>query len=300
MKKIIGVSIGSSKRDHSVKVNLLGEDFEIKRIGTDGSLEKAKQMLKELDGKVDAFGLGGIDLYFVADDKKYLVRDAAKLAKVVKQTPVVDGSGLKHTLEREVIHYLEDNNIIKFKDKKVLMVAAIDRFGMAESFVEVGAKIVFGDLIFGLGIPIPLRKYSTYKFLARILLPILSRLPFKVLYPTGSKQDKQSNKNKKWYDEADIIAGDFLLINKYLPPKLTDKIIITNTTTEDDVRQLKERGLKMLITTTPVFNSRSFGTNVMEATIIAAINKDQKNVTPQDYIDYLEKLDYKPRIERLN
>lgn len=300
MKQIVGVSIGSSKRNHSVKVNLLGTDFEIKRIGTDGDLAAAQQMLKQLDGKVDAFGLGGIDLYFVADGRKYLIREAAKLKNAVKRTPVVDGSGLKHTLERNTIKYIEENDIIALKDKTVLMVAGVDRFGMAEAFVDAGCNMIFGDLIFGLDIPIALRSYKTFKRLARIILPVVVRMPFKILYPTGSSQEKQSNKKQKWFKQADIIAGDYLLIKKYLPKTLDGKSIITNTTTAEDVAELKKRGLNYLITTTPVFNGRSFGTNVMEATLVAAMEKDPEEATEEDYLEYLNKLNFKPRIEELN
>lgn len=300
MKQIVGVSIGSSKRNHSVKVNLLGTDFEIKRIGTDGDLAAAQQMLKQLDGKVDALGLGGIDLFFVADGKKYVLRDAAKLKNAVKQTPVVDGSGLKHTLERAAIQYIQEKNVLSLKGKTVLMVAAVDRFGMAESLVESGCKMIFGDLIFGLGIPIPMRKYKTFKRVAKFLLPIVVKMPIKMLYPTGESQDKQSNKNQKWFKQADIIAGDYLFIKKYLPKRLDGKSIITNTTTAEDVAELKKRGLNYLITTTPVFNGRSFGTNVMEATLVAAMEKDPDIIKPQDYLEYLDKLEFKPRVEKLN
>ncbi|TET52555.1 MAG: quinate 5-dehydrogenase [Actinobacteria bacterium] len=297
MKKVVGVSIGSAKRDHAIKVDLLGTKFDIKRVGTDGSLQKAKDLLKKLDGKVDAFGLGGIDLYFVADAKKYVIRDANKLKKAVKKTPIVDGSGLKHTLERHTIKYLIENNVLPLKEKTVLMVAAVDRFGMAEALHQAGCKIIFGDLIFGLGIPIPLRSYKSFRILAKMLLPVVTKLPFKVLYPTGSSQEKQSTKNQRYFNEADIIAGDFLIIRKYLPQSLEGKYIITNTTTAEDVKILKERGLKSLITTTPVFEGRSFGTNVMEATLVALMEKSPEQIKPQDYLEYIKKLNFKPRIE---
>ncbi len=300
MKKIVGVSIGSSKRDHTVKVKLLDQEFEIKRVGTDGSLSKAQEMLKELDGKVDAFGLGGIDLYFIADGKKYVVRDAAKLKKVVSKTPVVDGSGLKHTLERQTIRYIQDHDILPLKGKTVLMVAGVDRFGMAESFVEAGCNTIFGDLIFGLDIPIPIKTYKSFKLLAKIMLPFVVKMPFKMLYPTGDSQNKKSAKYQKYFEGVDIIAGDYLFIKKYMPEDLSGKSIITNTTTAEDVEELKKRGLNLLITSTPVYNGRSFGTNVMEATIVAAMGKDPENITEEDYLNYLSKLDFKPRIEKLN
>ena len=59
MKRAVSISIGSSKRNKTVEVELLGEKVLIERIGTDGSMEKAAQLYRELDGKVNAFGVGG-------------------------------------------------------------------------------------------------------------------------------------------------------------------------------------------------------------------------------------------------
>ncbi|HEY4687249.1 MAG TPA: hypothetical protein VIH20_03455, partial [Candidatus Subteraquimicrobiales bacterium] len=63
---------------------------------------------------------------------------------------------------------------------------------------------------------------------------------------------------------------------------------------------LKDRGVEKLIVTTPEFEGRSFGTNVMEATLVSIIGKPWEKITPEEYIEMLKKLDFKPRIERLN
>ena len=40
MKRIVSISIGSSSRDHRVETEILGEQFQIERIGTDGDIKK--------------------------------------------------------------------------------------------------------------------------------------------------------------------------------------------------------------------------------------------------------------------
>lgn len=300
MHKVVSVSLGSSTRNHEANVTLLGKEISVGRIGTDGSMEKAIEMLKQLDGKIDAIGLGGIDLYFYAGSRRYTVRDAKKMRDVVTKTPVVDGSGLKNTLERETIRYLSNEGGLTFKGKKVLMVSAVDRFGMAEALDEAGAKITFGDLIFGLGIPIAIKSMKNFRIMARMLLPIVVRLPFKMLYPTGTKQEeKPETKYIKYYKDADIIAGDYLFIRKYMPGDLKGKIIITNTITPKDIDDLRIRGASKLITSTPSLDGRSFGTNVMEAMLISLIDKEWSSLNSDDYLQLLQKLDFKPRIENL-
>lgn len=300
MKHVVSVSLGSSSRNHSVVVNILNETFKIQRIGTDGDMKHAINMIKQLDGKVDAIGLGGIDLYICAGRRKYILKDAEVLAKAAKKTPVVDGSGLKNTLERKVITYLDKEYGFNFKNKKVLLVSGADRFGMAESLSQTGCDLLLGDLIFALGIPIPIRSLKALDLIARIVAPIISRLPFKYLYPTGEKQTEITPKYAKYYYEADIIAGDFHFIKRYLPENLNHKVIITNTVTQDDIELLKTRGVKTLVTTTPNLNGRSFGTNVMEGVLVALLSKNPTQITAQDYSQMLDKINFKPRIEVLN
>lgn len=292
VSRVVSVSLGSSSRDHIAQANFLNRDWSIERLGTDGDLKKAHDLIAELDGKVAAIGLGGIDLYLFAGARRYMLRDAAKLAAAATKTPVVDGSGLKHTLERGTVRQLQDG-IFPLKGKKVGLTCAVDRFGMAEELVRVGADVTFGDFLFILGLPINLHRLSTIRRLGAVILPLFCRLPFKLLYPTGEaqKQIVDSAKHRKFFEEHEVIAGDFLLIRRYLPKDLTGKTILTNTVTPTDVELLRERGAARLVTTTPEFSGRSYGTNVMEGIFAALGDK-----TPADYERRLGQLAWKPRV----
>lgn len=300
MKRIVSVSLGSSKRDHRVVTQFFGEEVIIERIGTDGNYQQVVTLLKSMDGKVDAFGMGGIDLYLFAGQKRYQIKDAVHIAQAPKITPIVDGSGLKNTLERRVIGFLTNDLKLELKGKKVLMVAGVDRFGMAEAFTEAGCQMTFGDIMFGLGLPIPLNSLASLRRVAQTLLPIIVRLPYTFLYPTGSKQDRITPKYGRYYENADIIAGDFLFIKKYMPSKLDGKIIVTNTVTATDVEELRRRGVGTLVTTTPEFSGRSFGTNVMEALLVSFSGKKPSELQTRDYLQLLERLKFQPRVVKLN
>ncbi len=303
MKRVVSVSLGSSKRDHQVRVNLLGEELEISRRGTDGDFDKALELLGELDGKVDAIGLGGIDVYLYAGKAKYVVQDGMKLLKAVKSTPVVDGSGLKNTLERQTVYYLREHSDLIPPGVRVLMVSAVDRFGMAEAFTELGCDVTFGDLIFAAGIPYPIKTVGELEEIARKTLPEMVKLPFHMLYPTGKKQETRDegkiSKFGHYYREARVLAGDYHLVKRYMPNDLDGQTIITNTTTRDDVDFLKQCGAGTLVTTTPELEGRSFGTNVMEAALVALSGKAWEEITPGEYLNLLERLDFKPRIIHL-
>lgn len=298
MKRVVSISLGSSKRNHAVEVELLGELCSVERIGTDGDMTKMIEMITKLDGEVDAFGLGGMDLYVFAGNKRYTLREAKNVVKAVKKTPIVDGSGLKNTLERKVISYLQEKTDLLQGSPHVLMMSGADRFGMAEALAAAGCRLTLGDLIFTVGLPVPLRSLKALENVARVLAPFICQLPLSMLYPTGNKQEENKPKAQALFAAADIVAGDFHFIRRYMPVDMRGKVIITNTTTQEDVALLKERGVKTLVTTTPELNGRSFGTNVMEALLVALAGK-QRELGANEYEGLLQALDFTPRITNL-
>lgn len=302
MKTVVSVSLGSSKRDHESQLSLLGQTVHLSRRGVDGQYKKALALLEQLDGQVDAIGLGGIDIYLKSRRHTYELRDGVRLREAVQKTPVVDGSGLKDTLERETVRGLQASGTIDFQGRKVLMVCAMDRFGMAEALHEVGADTVYGDMIFSLNLDKPILTLEELEERANKLLPEICKLPISMVYPTGKKQEviEPSELTDPYFAEAEIIAGDFHIIRRRLPDKLEGKGILTNTVTPGDLEELRKRGVAWLVTTTPELNGRSFGTNVLEAALLACLGKSWQEVTPQDYSQLIAESGLKPRVVRFD
>lgn len=298
-KHVISISLGSSERDAKAVVKLGDVEALVERRGTDGDFTKARQLMERYDGRADAIGLGGTDLYVYAGKERYTFRESARLVANVKHTPVLDGSGLKNSLERRLIRRLAADGIIDFQNKSVLLVCGVDRFGMAEALQEAGAQLTFGDLLFGLNIDKPIRSLKALAWWAKLLAPVLTKLPVGWLYPMGKEQQKRTPRFTQYFLENDIIAGDFHFIRRFMPQSLPGKIIITNTVTAADRRLLQEAGVKLLITTTPCLDGRSFGTNVMEA-LLVAVKGAKAPLGAAEYIDLLERCKIESSIEVLN
>lgn len=297
MKHVVSVSLGTSQRDKSQTAEILGQETKIERIGCDGDLQKYADTFRSLDGKVDAIGVGGADIYLSLAGRRYVFKQIAGIiAANVKTTPVVDGSGLKHTLERETIRRLQRDGTVDFKNSKTLLVSAVDRFGMAEALVEAGGEVTFGDFLFAFGLPIPVRKYSTVLTLGKLTLPLVTSLPFKWVYPTGKKQEERKPKFVNEFLAADVIAGDWHYIHRYMPDEMPGKIVITQTLRKADFDLLKSAGVSRVITTTPVMGGETFATNVMEAVIVSALGKKPDELKEADYFDVLERLNWKPSV----
>ena len=305
MKKILSISVGSSSRDHTTRHVFLGQECELSRQGTDGDFEKAVQRYADMDGKVDAFGVGGVEFYLRVGKKRYYFKDVSRIRKAIKISKVGDGNGVKGLLERRAFQalekYLNEKENKTLKGMPALLTTAVDRYGMGEAMVDAGLDLTIGDLMFTLGLPFPVKKLSTVRVLAATLLPVITRLPFTWFYALGAEQDKPpQQKWDKYYQQAQVLGGDFIQIRQYMPDDLTGKIIVTNTTTSKNVEELKKRNLHILVTVTPRLEGRSFGTNVMEATLLALMDKPQSDVTDADFSDLIDRIPLQPNIEVLN
>lgn len=271
---VVSVSLGSSSRDTDQTVGLLGAQVHIQRRGVNGDVEAARRLVADLDGTVDAFGLGGIDLFIQWAGRKYRFREARHIASAAVKTPIVCGAGLKDSLERRAIAALEP--VVGWRGRRTLMTLGVDRFGMSEALLQHGADVRFGDLMFGLGLPVPLRTFRQMSVLASLLGPIVTQVPFRWLYPTGAKQDTDATNERyaEHYRWADVVAGDWHAIRRYAPARLDGLTVLTNTTTPRDVAFLADAGAARLFTTTPRYGGRSLATNLLEAALVALRGPD--------------------------
>lgn len=301
IKKVVSVSIGSSKRDHSVQVELFGEAFQISREGTDGDMDRAVARLRELDGHVDAFGLGGIDLFLTAVGRDYHFRDGKRFGDAVKQTPIVDGTGLKGAVEADVVRFMADDLGLELEGKKVLMTSAVDRWGMTEGFYGAGCQVVAGDLLYALSIPVMLRTRPALERTIKIMAPIAVQLPFKWLYEAEADHTtevQEESRHSALYREADIIAGDYKYVRRYMPDDMAGKWVVTNTTTAEDMEFLRSVGVELLITSTPRLEGRTFGTNVIEATMVALDGAKQR-LCAERYLELMRQTGFTPDVQWL-
>ncbi len=268
--KICGVSLGSSARDFRAEFSLAGVDYEIQRCGTDGELAKAIDLIKSLDGRVAAIGLGGVNLAYVLGARHYPIREGTALAQAARVTPVVDGAFVKELWEPCLIRELASSGRLILRGKQVLLSSALDRYHLGVCLEQLGARVWVGDALLALKLPLLFPTVRSFALAGIAAMPLLSRLPLKFLYPLGKKQESRKQGWNFLLHSMDVFAGDFHLINRYLPPSLTGKSLLTSTLTADDRQELARRGAAHIYPLGLTFSGRSFGANIVDALLTAA------------------------------
>ena len=302
IKEVVSVSLGSSSRDHEVIVPVGDQQFRVRRMGTNGDRALLKQKLIECDKNPDvaAIGIGGCDIFLNAADRRFYFREILDLVSCVEHTPVVDGSGLKGAVEGDTVRFMQEELGIKFEGTNILVTSAIDRWGLAMACADVNStgNVGYGDLLYALDVPVIVHGRKLLTTLARIIMPVVAQLPFSWIYPSesdASTEPKRTPKTDALYRAADLIVGDYKYVIKFMPPDLSGTIVVTNTTTPEDITFLHNRGVKLVVTTTPRLDGRSFGTNVIEALLVAAKGAQQP-LEAGEYLESLKKMGFAPSV----
>jgi hypothetical protein len=130
-----------------------------------------------------------------------------------------------------------------------------------------------------------------FKRLARILLPVAGFLAHS-FFP--SKEEKAITKVPVILAAGRLIAGDMHYIQN--TPDMRGKFVITNTTTEK-TSSIKNLGYPVL-TTTPRYDGRSFGVNMMEGVLTAYAGLGRQ-LTIQELNALIDELDLRPSLQVL-
>jgi hypothetical protein len=299
MKRAVSVSLGSPSRDKQVVIELDGVKMQVERIGTGGDIDATRRLFNELDGQVDAISVGGIDLYVHLEGRDYPIHAALKLVQGVHQTPVVDGRMLKYALEGHLFERAETLLGGRPHYSKAFIPFGTDRVGLIQAVSQVADEVLVGDLMFIFGLPIAVRGLSQFKRVARLILPFAGYLPISMLFPPGAREEAPQPKYQRYWLEADLIAGDMHYIHKYAPQDLSGKMVITNTTTPENIQMLRERKVEQVLTTTPIYDGRSFGVNMMEA-VLTAYSGLGRQLSISELNALIDQLELRPTLQNLN
>jgi len=303
LKQIVSISLGSSEHDYEFETEFLGQEFNITRLGTDGDMEKAAEMLLRWDKEADAIGLGSLKFPYGFGPRYLTRKHVDKLSKLGSriQTPVTLGSALRDVSFEWSLRYIEYKFGNYFDEARVLFLSGMSNYRIARVMSEFTDNLTFADPVLENGISKFLNSIAGLEKYAHSAHEVLQWVPSKRL--TSSVVPLQAWNGyilKKAMQKANIIVVPSYHFHDYLEDvsleELGGKTIITSTAYDERVEFLKERGVDVIIDTTPKILERVVAPNVLEALIIAALGKNRDNIRSDDLLEIISTQKMDPRV----
>ncbi len=288
MLRVVSVSLGSARRDGRAEVRLGGERLLLQRIGVDGDWRRAASLLRELDGRVAAVGLGGVNDAYRVGDRPYRVPLAARLRECLRRTPCADGTGWKRWAEPLFLERLAAAGRLPAGGAAVVT-SVLDRWWLAEALAAAGFLVRAGDPWFALGIPW-LPGLPSFRRAATVSLPLLRLVPVGWVYPHADPPaprrgggpvpaaglpprpgavPRRARRLGGVRPRGRVLwAGDVRLLLRRLPSLLPGDRVLAAHAGAEEAALLAARGVEA-VTLNPVVNGFSPAANLWEAAALA-------------------------------
>lgn len=303
MKKIVSINLGSSKNNYEFETEFLGQQFNIQRFGADGDMDKAATMLLQWDKEADAIGIGGVKFPYGMGPRYLKKKHHDKLNELAEKisTPVTTGLSLRNVSMEWCLRFVNHKFPDYFKNARVLFMSGMTSYRIAKVMSEYTDNLTFADPVLENGISKFINSFAGLERYAQGSHEILQWLPSKRLaasvIPTRAWNEYIM---RRAMQKADIIVipsyNFYQYIGKATLEELGGKTIITSTVTDGKVEFFKERGVNVIIDTTPKILERVVEPNVLAAMIIAALDKKRNQVRDDDLLEIISTQRMDPRI----
>lgn len=303
MKHIAVIHLGPAGAPTTETVTFLTQLVQITRLGCGGDLAVAQDLLAQYDGQVDALVLEGLptELRLGVVSRPHTL--GVTLPLLAKQTPLVDGSGVRGGLERWGVILADRAQPGIFAEKRVLMTPGLNHSGLAQSLARHSPDLRYADPVIYFALPdVPGLGYrQTLDQAATPTLEQLKDFPFRRLFPLSGQPD--TPRAAAPFEWADVLAGDIGAIRRYAPAHLEHKIVVVESANDSDVADLRQRGVSIVVTLMPALDHKGglgrWSAATLEGLLVALRPSAHLSLTENTYLDLIADLDWTPGLQYL-
>ena len=297
MKTIASISLGPDSLDCDFKADFLGQRFRVARIGTNRDTRLAGRLIEEWAGRADIIGLGMVPDHFCVGTSRFTEQVTLKLEKKAGLVPVTTGARLREIVQEWSVRSAQEELGKIFNNAKILFMSGATNYRLASVMSEYSDNLSFADPVLQLGTPGLLHSLRALELYAAGSHQFLRYAPGRTLVPSISPV-RQLNKFtlRKAVRDAHVIVATYEQLEAYAPTDLEGKTVVTSTISPDRLKILKEKGVRVVIDCSIQLFEQTVGLNVVEAMIIAAVDKAPDEILHDDYLEIFTDLDLKARI----
>lgn len=295
MKKVVTVTLGSSKKDFEFKTDFLGQAFSVRRFGADKDSTRAWEMMRRQQANADAIALSDMPDHYHVGLRTVINKKSQHLMQVVTRVPVTTGASLRRLLQVRAVRHVQKELGNYFNNNLVLFLSGMRNYDMAVALSDYTRNLSFADPVFHAASPVLLSSLDQLELFAK----------GKELLPEGIPGDFLKSvlgtlKNKivaNAVAKSHVIVGTFREIQAVASGgNLEGKTLITSAVDDEALAFFAKQKVNLAVDVTPKLFDQVVGISTITAMILAATGKAESELTDHDFEEILHELDIKPRL----
>jgi len=295
MKKVVTVTLGSSKKDFEFKTKFLGQEFQVRRFGADKDSSKAWELMRRQQANADAIALSDMPDHYHVGLRTVINKKSQHLMQVVTRVPVTTGASLRRLLQVRAVRHVQKELGHYFNNNLVLFLSGMRNYDMAVALSDYTRNLSFADPVFHAASPVLLSSLDQLELFAKGKELLPDGVPGEFL-----KSVLGTLKNKivaNAVAKSHVIVGTFREIQAVASGgNLEGKTLITSAVDDEALAFFARHKVNLAVDVTPKLFDQVVGISTITAMILAATGKAESELTDHDFEEILHELDIKPRL----
>ena len=295
MKKVVTVTLGSSKKDFEFKTTFLGQEFSVRRLGADKDSSKAWELMRRQQANADAIALSDMVDHYHVGLRTVVNRESQRLMQVVTRVPVTTGASLRRLLQVRAVRHVQKELGNYFNNNLVLFLSGMRNYDMAVALSDYTRNLSFADPVFQAGSPLLLSSLEQLELYAKgkELLPDI--VPGKFLKSVLSTLKNKIVANA--VAKSHVIVGTFREIQAVSSSgNLDGKTLITSAIDDEALAFFTKHKVNLVVDVSPKLFDKVVGISTITAMILASTGKSESELSDHDFEEIINELDIKPRL----
>jgi predicted amino acid dehydrogenase len=293
MKTVLGLSLGTSSHDYQFKTTFLGQRLLVQRMGTHGSTAQAAKLLRHHGA--DSVGLGLDKEHYGAGRHQFTDQDTQKLKALVSTVPATTGARLGDILQEWAVRHAQVTLGSYFNNARVLFLSGLANYKLAMSLSEYTSNLQFADPLLQMGVPKLLSSLESLQTYAHGVHYARDwSLPAK--FNQGPVKEWGGFVLRRALQKATVLVAAPHALDDFGVEELAGKTLITSGLSDARLATLRDKGVHMVVDGAPVLHGHVIGPYLLDAMILAALDKTPDEMLEDDYLDILTTLNLEPRI----
>jgi len=293
---VVNVSLTGSDRDYDEHVTFLQHDFRIVRIGTNGDIAAAEELVRKWADEAAAIAVTGIREARAAGLYDGELRAIERVSRATTAVPVTAGHALRDVLQEWAIRHVQTEMPGYFTNARTVVLGGLNHDRTTRILREFTQNLEFADPLLRWDVPARLDSNPVLGLAAHVGLWPVRRLPGRVQSQVKAPGHWISNAMAhRAARDCDVVVATYDELTGFGLTDLAGKTVITSAISDDRLAELADRDVDMVLDTTPQPFHVTVTAAVLEAMMLA-IASSAGPLTNDDLLDMIVAAGLEPRV----
>jgi predicted amino acid dehydrogenase len=294
---IVNVSLASSDRDYDTHVTFLERELHLRRIGTDGDVAAARELVAEWADRAAVIAVTGIREARAVGLYDGDLADVETVKQATSSVPVTDGQALSDVLQEWSVRHVNTVMPGYFINARVVVLGGPNHAGTIRILREFTENFEFADPLLRLDLPNRVASGPVLGMAADAVTWPLHRVPASVKSRVKAPgRGISAALTRRAVDDSHVIVATFEELDAFGIDNLRGKTVVCPSVSDERLAVLASKDVDMVLDSTPQPFDVTINAAVLEAMMLAVSASPLGQLTNDDLLDMVVGAGLEPRL----